>query len=112
LEEAIKTNLSQLKLRLASPDIQQQCSLEFGVGRTDLICLDEKDNFVVIELKAFGASDSVVGQILRYIGYIQETWAEKENKTVRGIIIAPNYDNQLRLAAKAAGIKVYRLRIG
>jgi hypothetical protein len=46
------------------------------------------------------------------MGYIQENWAEKEGKTVKGIIIVPNYDNQLRLAAKAANIKVYRLRIG
>lgn len=112
LEEAVKKNLSQLKLRLASGSIQQQCSLEIGVGRTDLICLDEKDNYVVIELKVVDSSDVVIGQIQRYMGYIQENWAEKENKQVKGIIIAPSYNEGLRLAAKAAGIKVLRLRIG
>ena len=112
LEEAIKKNLSQLNLRLAPKDIQQQCSLGIGIGRTDLICLDDKDNYVVLELKAVQSSDIVIGQILRYMGYIEENWAEKERKKVKGIIIAPGYDEQLRLAAKASGVKVLRLRIG
>jgi len=111
IEEAVKANLSQLKLRLASEDMQQQCSLGIGIGRTDLICLDEKDNYVVLELKAGHSSDNVVGQILRYMGYIRESWARKESKDVKGIILAPSYDEQLRLAAKEAGIKVLRVRI-
>ena len=57
------------------------------------------------------SSDNVVGQILRYMGYIRENWAEKEGKDVKGIILTPSYDEQLRLAAKEAGIKVLRLRI-
>ena len=64
------------------------------------------------ELKSVQTSDTVVGQILRYIGYIRENWADKEGKKVKGIIITPGYDEQLRLAAKAAGIKVLRLRMG
>ncbi len=112
LEEAVKKNLGQLKLRLADKDIQQQCSLGIGVGRTDLICRDKDDNYIVLELKASHSSDSVVGQILRYMGYIRENWADKENKKVKGIIITPGYDEQLRLAAKEAGIKVLRIKIG
>lgn len=112
MEEAVKKNLGQLKLTLADKSIQQQCSLGIGVGRTDLICRDKDDNYVVLELKAFNSSDSVVGQILRYIGYIRENWADKENKQVKGIIITPGYDEQLRLAAKEADIKVLRIKIG
>ena len=111
LEEAVKANLKQLKLRLADESIQQQCSLGIGIGRTDLICLDERDDFVVLELKAVHSSDSVVGQLLRYMGYIRENWAEKAGKKVRGIILTPSYDEQLRLAAKEAGIQVLRVRI-
>jgi hypothetical protein len=40
----VKANLKQLGLRLADAAIQQQCSLGIGVGRTDLICLDEHDD--------------------------------------------------------------------
>jgi len=111
LEEAVKANLKQLRLRLADDAIQQQCNLGLGIGRTDLICLDERDDFVVLELKAVHSSDSVVGQLLRYMGYIRENWAQKANKKVRGIILTPSYDEQLRLAAKEAGIQVLRVRI-
>lgn len=111
IEEAVKKNLSQLKLTLAEDEIQQQCSLGIGVGRTDLICRDEKGNYVVLELKAVQSSDNVVGQILRYMGYVRENWAAKENKNVKGIILTPGYDEQLRLAAKEASIKVLRIRI-
>lgn len=111
IEEAIKANLSQLKLKLAKEEIQQQCILGIGVGRTDLICRDKDGNYVVLELKAVHSSDNVVGQILRYMGYIRENWAKKEGKDVKGIILTPSYDEQLRLAAKEAGIKVLRIRI-
>ena len=111
IEEAVKANLSQLKLNLAEKSIQQQCNLGIGIGRTDLICRDKEGNYVVLELKAVHSSDIVVGQILRYMGFIREKWAEKEGKTVKGIILTPTYDEQLRLAAKEAGIKVLRLRI-
>ena len=108
LEEAVKKNLSQLKLKLAEESIRQQCMLDIGIGRTDLICTDEQGNYVVLELKIGRASDNVVGQVLRYIGYIREKWATKGNKEVKGIIITSDYDEQLRLAAKEAGIKVLR----
>lgn len=111
IEEAVKRNLSQLKLKLAEKDIQQQCKLGIGIGRTDLICRDEEGNYIVLELKAVPSSDNVIGQILRYMGYIRENWAEKKGKKVKGIILAPAFDEQLRLAAKEAGIKVLRLRI-
>ena len=111
LEEAVKANLKQLKLRLADASIQQQCNLGLGIGRTDLICIDDQDNFVVLELKAVHSSDSVVGQILRYMGYVRENWADKSGKKVSGIILTPSYDEQLRLAAKEAGIRVLRVRM-
>lgn len=111
LEEAVKANLKQLKLRLADSAIQQQCNLGLGIGRTDLICVDEHDNFVVLELKAVHSSDVVVGQILRYMGYVRENWAEKAHKKVYGIILTPSYDEQLRLAAKEANIRVLRVRM-
>lgn len=111
LEEAVKANLKQLGLRLAEASIQQQCSLGIGIGRTDLICLDEHGDFVVLELKAVHTSDSVVGQLLRYMGYVRENWAAKAGKKVRGIVLTPSYDEQLRLAAKEANIQVLRIRI-
>jgi len=111
LEEAVKKNLSQLNLTLADDSINQQCTLEVGIGRTDLICLDEDGNYVVIELKLH-ASDEVIGQIMRYMGYIREKWADREEKDVKGIIIAQTFDDQLRYAAREANVRVLRVRIG
>ena len=66
--------------------------LGVGIGRTDLICLDTEDNYVVLELKVDPSSDSVVGELLRYMGYVRENGAEKAGKKVRGIILTPAYD--------------------
>ena len=111
LEEAVKTNLGQLGLVLAEESIQQQCNMGIGVGRSDLICKDGSGNYVVLELKAVQSSDVVVGQILRYMGYVRENLANPEGKNVSGIIITPAFDEQLRLAAAEAGIKVLRVRM-
>jgi len=64
------------------------------VGRIDLLCKDQKGNHVVIELKKGRKSDEVVGQTLRYLG-----WVEKNLKSkVRGIIIVNEPDERLQYA--------------
>jgi hypothetical protein len=45
------------------------------------------------------------------MGYVRENWAEKTGKKVRGIVLTPSFDEQLRLAAKEANIQVLRVRI-
>jgi restriction system protein len=51
----------------------------------------------VVELKRGRASDSVVGQIQRYMGYVKDELAE-ENQTVKGIIIAQEDDTRIKRA--------------
>lgn len=112
IEEAVKVNLSKLQLRPAEEEIQQQCDLGIGIGRTDLICRDKNDNYVVLELKVGQSSDAVIGQIMRYMGYIRENWASKEGKEVKGIVLSPSYDEHLYYAAQEApNIQVLHLRI-
>jgi hypothetical protein len=110
LEEAIKPNLKKLGLKLANENIQQQFSMGPGVGISDLICVDDHGDFVVIELKRGKSSDEVVGQLCRYIGYIKENIAKKGQK-VQGWIVTGSYDEGLRLAAKATGIKLLMVRL-
>lgn len=57
------------------------------VGIIDLLCIDNSENFVVIELKKKSTSDIVVGQILRYMGWVKQNL--NNDKEVRGIIITP-----------------------
>ena len=52
---------------------------------------------MVIELKKGRASDRVVGQIQRYMGYVKEEIAEN-NQNVKGLIIALEDDLGLRRA--------------
>ncbi len=109
LEEAIKPNLARLGLTPAD-EVGQQYSMGPDVGRSDLVYLDSDGNLVVIELKRGHSSDEVVGQILRYIGYLQENVAE-DGQEVSGWIVTGDYDESLRLAARAAGIRITLVRL-
>jgi len=81
-------------------------------GYIDLLAVS-KDNkeLLVIELKKGRASDVVVGQIQRYMGYILEEIAE-DDQTVRGLIIALEDDNKLRRALVVTNnIDFYRYKV-
>lgn len=110
LEEAIKPNLPSLGLKLADKRIRQQFRMGVGIGRSDLICTDEAGDLVVLELKRAMGSDEVVGQVLRYVGWVRENIAE-DGQRVRGCIVAGDYDEGLRLAASAAGVKLLVVRL-
>lgn len=67
------------------------------VGRIDLLCRNKKTGaFVVVELKRGRESDKVVGQVLRYIGWVKENLA-KSGQDVYGIIITFEGDPDPRL---------------
>lgn len=110
LEEVLKQNLDQVELTLANEDIQQQFYMGIDIGRSDLICMDRNGDLCVIELKRGMASDQAIGQVLRYIGWINENIA-KEKQNVYGMIVARDFDEHLRLAASEAGIKLLRVRV-
>ena len=69
-----------------------------AAGRLDLLCRDCKGHYVVIELKRSQGTDQVVGQILRYMGWVQEHYRTEK---VRGLIVVGKVDDGLRYAAKA-----------
>ena len=52
---------------------------------------------MVIELKKGRASDNVVGQVQRYMGYIKEEIATSEQE-VKGVIIAFDDDQKIKRA--------------
>ena len=60
------------------------------IGRIDLLCTSKKGEYVVVEIKAQEARDSVFGQILRYIGWIHRNIEGARDK-VRGIILASKF---------------------
>ncbi|MEP9399780.1 endonuclease NucS domain-containing protein [Mesorhizobium sp. KR2-14] len=74
--------------------------VEFPVGGRfiDILAVDSKDNFVVVELKVSRGYDRVVGQLLRYMAWVQKELASEPN-SVRGVIIASQMTEDLQLAA-------------
>lgn len=69
-----------------------------GVGPIDILAKDAEGNFYVFELKCSRGTDKALGQILRYMGWIQDV--EAEGKKVFGIIVAEKMDEKLRYAVK------------
>lgn len=65
----------------------------------------------MVELKRGRASDVVVGQILRYMGYVKEQIAEP-HQTVEGAIIALDDDQKLRWALQMVpSVSFYRYQV-
>jgi restriction system protein len=81
-------------------------------GRIDILAISkDKKELLVVELKKGRASDSVVGQIQRYMGYVLEELAE-DNQIVKGVILALEDDIRIRRAlAVAPNIEFYRYQI-
>ncbi|MCJ7676259.1 MAG: endonuclease NucS [Anaerolineales bacterium] len=81
-------------------------------GPLDILAISkDKKRLLVIELKKGRASDVVVGQTLRYMSFVQEMLAEKD-QTVHGIIIALEDDQRIRRAlGMVNNVQFYRYQI-
>ena len=81
-------------------------------GPIDILAISKDGReLLVVELKKGRASDVVVGQIQRYMGYVMDELAES-NQTVKGIIIALEDDLKIRRALRvASGIQFYRYKV-
>ncbi|MBI2294408.1 MAG: DUF91 domain-containing protein [Betaproteobacteria bacterium] len=86
--EAIEPGLHLAERQLSTP-----------AGRLDLLCKDANGNFVVVELKRTQGTDQVVGQVLRYMGWLKEA---HHTEGVRGIVIVAKKDQALSYALMAA----------
>lgn len=82
------------------------------IGRIDILAQDTNTNsFLVIELKKGKESDAVVGQTLRYMGWVKENLA-LNNEDVKGLIICKGADQKLKYAVnmiKDISIKYYNI---
>lgn len=73
------------------------------IGRIDILARSKnKKEWLVIELKKGRSGHEVVGQILKYIGWIKENECPK-NEKVKGLIILSEKDEGIIYALKAAG---------
>lgn len=87
--------------------------VEFPVGGRfiDILALDRQNNYVVVELKVSKGYDRVVGQLLRYMAWIERNHAEP-NQKVRGFIVASSISEDLKLAAsKIADVELFEYEL-
>lgn len=116
LEEFIDKNWKHIDFgkRLIKYQVDDQSGRQFPAGTwsIDFLCVDQdSDDLVVIELKRGKSSDSTVGQVLRYMGWVEENVA-KAGQKVRGIIIAQEADDALRYAVKGlSNVSVLTYRV-
>lgn len=116
LEDFLVANWSQTPLGKEYDIYQEEDN--FGqqfptdTGPIDILAISkDKQEVLVVELKKGRASDSVVGQIQRYMGYIAEEIAE-DHQRVRGVIIALEDDLRIKRALKVApNIDFYRYEV-
>jgi restriction system protein len=81
-------------------------------GPIDILAVShDRKRLLVVELKRGRATDVVVGQTLRYMGYVTEQIAEA-GQTVEGAIIALEDDQKLRWALAAVPtVSFYRYQV-
>lgn len=81
-------------------------------GPIDVLAVSKNNKeLLVVELKKGRASDAVVGQVQRYMGYVMDELADT-GQTVRGCIIALEDDIRLRRALRATqNIDFYRYQV-
>lgn len=102
LRNFLAKNLSLLEPGLWLYEEEGITGIEFPVGGRfiDILALDTNQNYVVIELKVSRGYDRVVGQLLRYMGWIAQHHADPSQR-VRGFIVAREITNDLRLACSS-----------
>ena len=109
----LSKNLQTIETGLTLFESEGITGIEFNAGGRfiDILALDRNKCFVVIELKVSKGSDKVVGQLLRYVGWVKSNLAE-EKQIVRGIIIARNISEDLKIACSVVpNIKLYEYNL-
>jgi hypothetical protein len=83
--------------------------VEFPAGGRyiDILAVDRDGGYVVIELKVSKGYDRVVGQLLRYMGWIEQHHAEP-GQQVRGVIVAKEMTEVLKqTCSRVQAIQLY-----
>ncbi len=117
LEDFLVENWSQTELGKSYDIFTEDGEIVGQQYQTDTGPIDvlavrkDKSELLVVELKKGKASDNVVGQVQRYMGFVKDVLAESGQR-VRGIIIALEDDLRIRRALSVApDIEFYRYEV-
>jgi endonuclease len=108
MQMALRRDITKLGRGLSIIDDGSERAVESGL--IDVTCEDAWDGaLVVIELKAGKADSRAIGQVLGYMGDLS---AEEEHRSVRGILVAHEFDQRTRSAARAVpSLSLVRYRV-
>lgn len=106
LQAALRGCIEQLETGLHVTDGGDERSVASGF--IDITAKDRNGKVVVIELKAGTARRDAIGQVLSYMGDV----ADEESAEVRGILVAGEFDDKARAAARVVpGLSLRRYRV-
>ncbi len=94
MQVALRKNIASLESSLKIVDGGEERAVDSGL--IDITC-EDSNSLVVVELKAGKADSRAIAQILGYMGDLQE---EDDEKPVRGILIAHDFDKRTKSAAR------------
>lgn len=94
MQAALRRNISCLDPALKIIDDGAERAVNTGL--IDITC-EDGHSIVVVELKAGKADSRAIGQILGYMGDLHE---EEGGKAVRGILVAHDFDQRAKSAAR------------
>ncbi|WBL78786.1 endonuclease NucS [Bradyrhizobium xenonodulans] len=99
LRNYLSKNLTSIEPGLKIFQEEEFSGIEYPVGGRyiDILAMDAKGDYVVVELKVSRGYERAVGQILRYMAWVKKHLASGHR--VRGIIVANEVTEDLRLAA-------------
>ena len=107
LQAALRRSIEQLEPGLEIIDDGAERSV--GSGFVDITARDVEGAIVVIELKTGTARQAAVAQILSYMGDVAD---EEPDDSVRGILVAGDFDRKTRAAARMVptlALRSYRI---
>lgn len=94
MQNALRLNIASLDPSLKIIDDGSERAVDSGL--IDITC-DDGNALVVVEIKAAHADSRAIGQILGYMGDLQD---EEDGRSVRGILVAHDFDKRTKAAAR------------
>jgi RecB family endonuclease NucS len=111
LRDFLARNLERIEPGLRLHVSPESSGIEFPVdgGRIDLLAVDRAGKYVVIELKLSQGRNKTLGQVLYYMGWIDQHLG---NGPCRGLIIASAITEDLVIAvARVPGVSLAKYRM-
>jgi endonuclease NucS-like protein len=108
LRDFLAKNLERIEpgLRLYVSDNETGVEYRIDDGRIDLLAIDRDGKYVVIELKLSRGRNKTLGQLLYYMGWVDQHLG---NGPCRGVIIANEIPDDLKVAvSRAPGVFIAR----